>query len=504
MTTTIKKLRVVIREYSLGANISIMLLVALVAIAGLVQLSETNRANGELREALALLGEVDRFSMESGRPITPMQCGIMGIGTIFAALLGIFLSIGSTLVARSDIERQRQVHSETERLVRTREEELRAALARSSQSESARLDFLAILSHELRTPLNTILGYTHLLLEEPAPPWTRKEYLEAVRSGGDALRGVIHEILDFAAIERGAIKVLLEPVDMRQLLRNALSAMRPPDRRDRLVEHIDDSLPSRIWADESKLRQIIVNLVSNALKFTPQGGVTVRCGLDEDGQLLAIEVIDNGIGMAEADIPRFFEPFSQAESSMRRRFGGVGLGLAICKGFVEAMGGSIAVKSQQGKGSHFSVRLPLRPVSGGEIDPVEIPPLPVALTSLRCLVVDDSQVNRKLMVALLARLGITARSASTGEECLSMISDTSCDIIFMDLEMPEMDGFDTTLEIRRMESSRGSSPVAIVALTGDVLDGVRERCAQAGMNAFLGKPVRPSDLITVLSTARAG
>ncbi len=501
VTPTAKIQRVFIRDFSVGVTITIMLLVTFVAIGGLVQLSEAHRTNNELRFALASLEGGDTPGRVRGMVSGPWGGWFVILGTILITLLGISTTMGAARRARSDLQRQQQARSEMEEIVHSRTAELQRTREHLARAEAAKADFLAVMSHELRTPLNTILGYTQLLLKTPTHAHTRNEYLEAILSGGDALRGMVSEVLDFAAIERGSIRVDLEPVDIRQLVRAILVAMQPPNHSERMVADLDESLPERIWADENKLRQVIINLVANALKFTPHGSVTIRCRVEE-AQRLTVDVIDDGIGISEAEIPRLFEPFTQGESTMRRRYGGAGLGLAICKRFVEAMGGSIRARSRQGNGSHFTFWLPLRAVPAEDVSFSEIPPLPEACRSIRCLVVDDNRVNRKLVVALLARLGLEAEAAGSGEECLSLFQETIFDMIFMDLEMPEMDGFDTTLEIRRVERCRGASPVTVFALTGDVFDGVQERCAAAGMDGYLTKPIQPRELITAISSIR--
>lgn len=501
VTPTAKKQRVFVGDISGGVTITIILLVTFVAIAGRVQLSEAQRMNNELRFALSSLAGGGVPSPKKRAVPGPLDGWFVIIGTGLIALLGISAAMGSARQTRADLERQQRDRSEMEEIVQSRTAELRRAMENLARSEAAKADFLAVMSHELRTPLNTILGYTHLLLKTPSPAHIRNEYLEAIRSGGDVLRGMFSEVLDFAAIERGSIRVSQEPVDVRQLVRAILVAMQPPNRSERLVADLDESLPARIWADENKLRQVIVNLVANALKFTPHGGVTIRCRAEDDAQRLRVDVIDDGIGIDEAEMPRLFEPFTQGDSTMRRRYGGAGLGLAICRRFVEAMGGSITARSRQGKGSHFTFWLPLRPAPAEDMASSDLPPLPEDLQSLRCLVVDDNRVNRKLAVALLSRLGLVVEAAGSGEECLSLFRRSAFDIVFMDLEMPEMDGFDTTLELRRMERYRGSSPARVFALTGDVFDGVQERCAFAGMNGYLTKPVRASELTAALCSA---
>jgi len=449
----------------------------------------------DLRQVLSNLREKESVRLQSEETVISTKSWVVVISTVLVALFGIVGAICSAVRSKREAEARERAYAEIEQTVQVRTRELQETLEKLELSDAAKSNFLAVMSHEMRTPLNTILGYTQLL-DDKLSPHHQKEYIEAIRAGGDALLGAVNEVLDFAALEKGSIKTHWEPVNVPQLIRKAVMAMRPPHSSDRLVAEIDEDFPKMVLVDEDKFRQVVVNLIANALKFSPDGEVLIKAGIAQER--ITIDVIDHGIGIPKEAQDTIFDPFVQADSTTRRKFGGTGLGLAICKKFVEAMEGGISVESEIDQGSKFTFWIPLKRV------PLEPPPVSdngalarEHFSSLECLIVEDNRVNRKLVVAMLGKIGVRAKSAANGQECLSLLEQRSFHVIFMDLEMPEMDGYDTTREIRRRERSANVEPVTIYALTGDVVDGVREKCAEAGMNGYLSKPVKMDELAGV-------
>lgn len=456
---------------------------------------EGKRIMDELRLTLSNLRDKELTRLAAEEATISTKSWVVAISTSLIALFGIVGALCSAVRTKKETEGRELAYAEIEKTVQERTHELQETLEKLEISDAAKTDFLAVMSHEMRTPLNTVLGYTQLL-NEKLSPHHQKEYIEAIRAGGEALLGAVNEVLDFAAIERGEIKTQWEPVNVRQLIDRTIMAMRPPNSKNRLLAEIGEDLPNTVLADRDKLRQIIVNLIANALKFSPDGEVLLKARVDQTR--IVIDVIDNGIGIPEDAQATIFDPFIQADSSTRRKFGGTGLGLAISRKFVEAMEGQISVKSEVDQGSQFTFWIPLKKVpaeavveSGTDYQPQN------HFANLNCLVVEDNHINRKLVVAMLAKIGFHARSAANGHECLSLLDQRSFDVIFMDLEMPEMDGYDTTREIRRREEAANIGPVTIFALTGDVVDGVRERCMEAGMNGYLSKPIKIAELCDV-------
>jgi signal transduction histidine kinase/amino acid transporter/ActR/RegA family two-component response regulator len=384
--------------------------------------------------------------------------------------------------------------------------QLRQAKEAAEAADRAKSEFLAVMSHEVRTPLNGILGFSDLLEVTPLNDDQRNS-LEIIRSSGESLLAILNDILDFSKLEAGRFQLVFEPFHVHHCVRDALLICSPaPGKGVRLDWTIDPDVPEWIVGDDKRLRQVLINLANNAVKFTPAGAVTVTVcripapsGMSGTTEALEFRVRDTGIGIPAEKLGELFKPFSQVDASSTRRYGGTGLGLAICKNLVELMGGRIDVESEPGQGSTFTVAIPLRtapsPSPTSESAPVAAPP------ALRILVVEDIEVNLALTVRMLNELGLQAEVAQDGEECLQKVDDANLyDIIFMDLRMPRMDGIAATREIRRRERARGVPRGAyICALTANLFARDREACMEAGMNDILAKPLRRDDLVAVLA-----
>lgn len=375
-----------------------------------------------------------------------------------------------------------------------------AALAEARDAAEAasraRTEFLAVMSHEIRTPLNGILGVTGLLLDTPLSDAAR-EYVRIIRDSGDHLLQLINDILDFSKLEAGKLEFEEVPFDLHALVRGTLEMMQSAARTKGLDTsvRIGADAPVSVIGDPGRLRQVLINLIGNAIKFTESGGVTVR--LDSarphaEGTLrIAMEVIDSGIGIPDDKRHRLFSRFSQVDSSISRQFGGSGLGLAICKRLVEQMGGAIGVESVPGQGSIFRFEVDLRPAPREAVASEAATP---AITSPRCrvLVVEDNNTNRLVVTRMLERLGHRVDSVGNGLEALSALRTVPYDIVLMDMMMPEMDGLTATTAIRTLPAPACDVPV--IGLTANVLASDQDACREAGMNAFLTKPVTADQL----------
>jgi signal transduction histidine kinase/CheY-like chemotaxis protein len=393
---------------------------------------------------------------------------------------------------------------------------LREALRRARAMSEAKSTFIASISHELRTPMNAVIGYSGLLMELGLEG-EAEAYVHSVYTSANHLLTLINDVLDFSRIEAGELRLEQTAFDVRECVKSAIEILAGSAADKGLALRLEcRGEGGRVIGDPTRLRQIVLNLLSNACKFTDRGEVAVDLGLCPLGRRTDVRIVvaDTGIGMDAATIARLFQPFRQGDDSMNRRFGGTGLGLSICKRLVDLQAGTIRVHSEPGVGSRFVVELSLPTGEDMTADPERPSPLlpgsraandrecdPHWLSDLRILIVEDNPVNQWLLMLQIESLGGNARPAGSGAEALALASGESFDVIFMDIEMPEMDGIETTLRLRRDAERLGLQPY-IVAATAHVLGDSRSRFLEAGMDDFLGKPVLVEQLRDVLGRAR--
>ncbi len=396
--------------------------------------------------------------------------------------------------------------SDLEAQVEARTRDLNDALARAEAATKAKSEFLAVMSHEIRTPLNGVLGMAELLAGSGLDE-TQRDWVDTIRDSGRSLLAIINDILDFSKIEAGRMELESHDFDVRAELVKIESLFRPLANAKNLPLSVEGSISVRPWVrgDSVRLRQIVSNLLSNAIKFTEEGEVTLRWDCHQDGDAidLKVRITDTGMGIPADRMQHLFQPFSQAESSTTRRFGGTGLGLAICARLAEAMGGVIEAASSPGTGTTMTLMLRLPP---GEppratATPEAAVPLPGAVGNLRVLLVEDNRVNQTLALAMLRRLGVEAELAETGREAVTTVSQGHFDLVFMDMQMPEMDGIEAAQAIR---AHPGCHQPIIVALTANAFASDRARCIEAGMDGFVAKPYRLEDLRAALELAAGG
>jgi len=383
--------------------------------------------------------------------------------------------------------------------------ELRRTRGLAIKASAVKSEFLATMSHEIRTPLNGVLGLTDLLLDTPLSAHQR-ELATTVRASGDHLLAVLNDVLDFSKLESGKVTIERIAIDVEQLVAQVVALVAPAAHAKGLTlaaRCVLGGTAHRV-GDPTRLRQGLLNLLGNAIKFTSTGGVTVHVEARDDGPEVRFVVRDTGIGIAAEHLPALFQRFSQADSSMTRRFGGTGLGLAITRRIIELMGGEVGVTSRPGVGSEFWFQLPLarpQPVDPGSI-PASADATRASLQGLRVLVADDCAVNRLIATRMLQRLGCAPTVADTGAAAIDAWRAGSCDVILMDCQMPELDGLEATRRIR--QSGRANAAIPIIALTASALDADREDCVRAGMTGFVCKPITAGSLEAALRLAAAG
>lgn len=421
------------------------------------------------------------------------------------------------------------IHIDTTDRKRT-EEELRTAKEAAEAASKAKSEFLANMSHEIRTPMNGVLGTTELLLNSTLTD-RQRHLASTVHRSGRTLLAIINDILDFSKIEAGKLELESVRFDLSELLDESLELFTEAAHRKnlRLTQHIDEQVPRYLKGDPVRFRQILMNLLSNAMKFTETGGVSLTAeyvqGTPTHAQL-RISVTDTGIGIPAAAKLRIFDAFAQADGSTTRRYGGTGLGLSIAKQLVGLMGGAISVESEPGRGSTFSftARFELQPLGTGIATDTlyqKLPqshmahdaagrpsqPLPTATeppskeaepSSARILVAEDSPVNREVAAGMLELLGYHVEMAENGRQAMELAARSCFDLVLMDCQMPEMDGLTATGEIRRWEASAGRGRLPIIALTANAMQGDREQCLAAGMDDYLTKPYTQLQLQAVV------
>jgi signal transduction histidine kinase/ActR/RegA family two-component response regulator len=383
------------------------------------------------------------------------------------------------------------------------ERKLARATAAAEAASQAKSNFLAAMSHEIRTPLSGMLGMNSLLLKTPLSA-EQRSYARTIRSSGKTLLTLINDILDLSKIEAGRLDLVIDEFEPRHLVESVAASVETRVREQGLALNVRFStdVPKILVGDESRLRQVLLNLVGNAVKFTEQGSVTIDVShrdLDGDQVELGIAVCDTGPGIAPEVLPNLFQRFMQADSGITRRYGGSGLGLAISWDLVTLMGGRIDVETDVGKGSTFRVSVPLLRARSTEplVTDSLLDPGTDMVQGLHVLVAEDNDVNQIVISALLSQLGHTCDVASDGLEAVARARSGTYDLVLMDIQMPNLDGMAATRQIRALGGAAGSVP--IVALTANAMVQEREAYLAAGMEGHVSKPIDVNELVRVMA-----
>lgn len=405
--------------------------------------------------------------------------------------------------ASSDMENLNQSLTTEIAHVKTMEEQLVKAKEHAERMSRTKGDFLANMSHEIRTPMNGVIGTLQLLEDTPLTA-EQLEYVSVAYKSADALLSILNDVLDLSKIEAGKLKFEAIPYDLREVVKDVvvLYALKAEQTGIYLNSEIDEGVPARVIGDPTRMRQVLVNLISNAIKFTHEGGVNVRIKLklkDEKEVLLRIEVEDTGIGIPLRKHQKLFLAFSQADGSTTRKYGGSGLGLAIVRQLVELMHGNLGVESELGEGSKFWFVIPMNIASEEQLNATDAPVVnqKFELTG-RVLLVEDNPINQMVAKKMLEKIGVKSELANDGVEALERLSREKFDAVLMDCQMPNMDGFATTKVWREQELLADNGRLPIIAMTANVMEGDRERCLASGMDDYLGKPVRQAELGSIL------
>jgi signal transduction histidine kinase/CheY-like chemotaxis protein len=453
-----------------------------------------------LPAALAQQGEWSDIPIILLTPPVPDSVAILArleaIGHMTLIKRPVQLNNFMTTIRTSLRDRQRQYGIRDFLIDRTQQaENLRLAAEKANAANVAKSEFLANMSHEIRTPMNAILGLSTILSRSSPLTDNQRKYIQTLSTSGESLLMLINDLLDISKIEASGIEIERLPFRLDRLLEDIVSvnSVRANEKRLSLALNIENIRGKWFAGDPTRIHQVMTNLCSNAIKFTDAGTITIESLLPKTGDSVSIAVADSGIGIAQEKLEKIFDKFTQADNTISRKFGGTGLGLAISKTLAELMDGSLTVYSTEGAGSCFTFTVPL-PQTQAPADAVQEEVVATRPGKGRILLVEDYPPNVLVARTFLEMFGYEVDLAESGVTAVEKAEQTRYAVILMDIQMPEMDGFEATRAIRKPASASLNTETPIIGMTAHALDGIREKCLAAGMNEYMSKPFVPADL----------
>ena len=435
---------------------------------------------------------------KEGRPVEVRLSGKDEISDLYKTFSSMCNEVQDKINIITNTKNELKEHKENlEKTVDKRTKEVELALNKAELANKMKSEFVANISHEIRTPMNAVLGFTEHLLESKIDN-DQREQLETLHGAAESLLVIINDLLDFSKLEDGKLDIEYLPFDLERTIKDVLkvAAVKAEDKGLELKTNLE--LKNKTFeGDSNRLKQVLLNFLSNAVKFTEKGSVTLKVSEKENEQqsLLMFEVIDTGIGISKEAQKRLFKRFEQEDTSTTRKYGGSGLGLSISKSLIELMKGNVGVMSSSGKGSCFWFEIELKRVAFKQETASENKVSQNSFENVKALVVDDNAVNLKLAKLSLEKNGVEVSTLLSGVEALSYLQENTPDLIFMDYLMPEMDGLETTVEIRKIKTCK---EIPIIALTANAMKEDQEKCIEAGMSGFIAKPFTKKDIQNVL------